>query len=70
MIVTGELISFNSTAYTAVVELHGSGGRRVTVPVCRGLTSTVMVVGRTVAVWMGSEGGSLVDAVLFAVWTP
>lgn len=69
MLYIGTLVSFNSTAYTAVVELRGSKWRRLTdIPCSRGLASAAFVAGRLVAVWMVGAGDSYGEAVVIAVW--
>lgn len=51
MVVKGVLKAFDSGAYKATVQVDGSIGYFLTgVPVARGIPSTEMVTGRTVAV--------------------
>jgi len=64
----GRLVSFDSGAYTAVVELRGSFVRRLTCAVSRGLATGEMVAGRSVAVWFSGAGDDPGEAVVVAVW--
>jgi hypothetical protein len=65
----GTLKAFDSTAYTATVQLTGSLGQWLTgVPVSRDVASGDMVAGRKVAVAQ-FDPANPADAVVVAVWT-
>ena len=69
MIVKGILKAFNSTLYTATVQVQGSLSVWLEdVPVSRGLPIAEMVTGRNVSVQF-HEAGNPDDAVVVAVWT-
>lgn len=64
----GILRSWDSTSYTATVQLSGSLAQWLRhVPVSRGLPSEKMTVGRSVAV-VFFDPSNPSDAVVFAVW--
>lgn len=65
----GVLKSFNSTPYTAVVQVQGSLAVWLAdVPVSRDIASGEMQAGRKVAVLFFDEGNEQ-DAVVLGVWT-
>jgi len=69
MIVKGILKAFNSTPYTATVQIQGSLSVWLEdVPVNRGIPTAAMVTGRNVSVQF-HEAGNPDDAVVVAVWT-
>ena len=69
MIRKGILKGFNSTPYTATVQIEGSLSVWLEdVPVSRGIASGEMVTGRTVVVIFMDESNPS-DAVVVAVWT-
>ena len=69
MIRKGILKGFNSTPYTATVQLQGSLSVWLEdVPVNRGIPTAEMVTGRNVTV-VFHESGNPDDAVVVAVWT-
>lgn len=69
MIVKGILKAFDSTPYTATVQIEGSLSVWLEdVPVSRGLPIAEMVTGRNVTV-VFHESGNPDDAVVVAVWT-
>jgi len=64
----GTLRSFDSTAYTAKIELPGSLGAWLEdVPVARNISSAEMTAGRSVAVLL-FDPSNPADAVVTAVW--
>lgn len=64
----GSLVSFDSTAYTAVVRLDGSAPQTVTgVRVSRAIPAAEMVALRRVLVVTGDHGDAA-DLVVIAVW--
>ena len=68
MWVAGEVVSFSSGTWTAVVEVRGSRQTRMTgVPVNRGIASADMVAGRRVLVYVGPDGAAGASCVV-AVW--
>ena len=69
MILKGILKAFDSTPYTATVQIQGSLSVWLEdVPVNRGIASGDMVTGRNVAV-VFLDPGNPSDAVVSAVWT-
>jgi len=69
MILKGILKAFNSTPYTATVQIQGSLSVWLEdVPVSRGLPTAEMVTGRNVSVTF-HDSGNPADAVVSAVWT-
>jgi len=66
--IAGVLVSFNSTAWTAVVDVRGGAPfqRLEGVPVNRGLASAALTAGRYVCIWLPAGLGA--EAVLLAVW--
>ena len=65
----GTLVSFDSTAYTAVVRPDGGNAQTLTgVRVSRAIASGEMVTGRRVLV-ATSDHGDPADLVVVAVWT-
>ena len=68
MLVLGKVISFDSTPWTAVVEIRGSRLQRmVDVPVNRGIASGDMVAGRLCLVYVAGDGKVEASCVV-AVW--
>ncbi len=68
MIVKGILKAFDSTPYTATVQIEGSLSVWLEdIPVSRGIPTAEMVTGRNVAV-IFLEAGNPDDAVVVAVW--
>ena len=68
-VVKGVLKAFNSTLYTATVQIQGSLSVWLEdVPVSRGIPTAEMVTGRNVTVVFLDPGNPL-DAVVSAVWT-
>ena len=70
MLRLGKLVSFNGTAWTAVVDLRGGVPHMQLsgIPVNRGLASAALVAGRSVCVWFSGDGFNAAEAVLIAVW--
>ncbi len=69
MIVKGILKAFDSTPYTATIQIQGSLSVWLEdVPVSRGIPTAEMVTGRNVTVQFHEEGNPS-DAVVSAVWT-
>ncbi len=68
-LLVGVLVSFNSTAWTAVIDVRGGVPfqRLEGVPVNRGLASAALTAGRYVCIWLPAASGA--EAVLIAVWT-
>jgi len=71
MLRMGKLVSFNSTAWTAVVDLRGGVpfAQLSGIPVNRGLAAAALVAGRSVCVWFSGSGFNAAEAVLLAVWS-
>jgi hypothetical protein len=68
MIVKGIIKAWDSSAYTADVQLLGSVSTWLTgVPVTRGIESADMVAGRPVAICF-LDPGNPADVVVLAVW--
>jgi len=68
MLVVGEVVSFSSGTYTAVVELRGSRRARMTgLPVSRAIASGEMVAGRRALVYVAPDG-AVGASVVVAVW--
>jgi hypothetical protein len=69
MLIRGTLVSFDSTAWTAVVRADGSAAQTLTgIRVSRAIPSGEMVAGRRVLVAAG-EHGDVGDLVVVAAWT-
>ena len=65
----GILKAFDSTPYTATVQIEGSLSVWLEdIPVSRGIPTAEMVTGRTVVV-IFLDSGNPADAVVSAVWT-
>ncbi|MEX0784231.1 MAG: hypothetical protein WD557_16445 [Dehalococcoidia bacterium] len=68
MLLRGTLVSFDSTAYTAVIRLDGSATQTLTgVRVSRAIASAEMVAGRRALLAAGDHGDAA-DLVVIAVW--
>lgn len=70
MLCMGVLVSYDGTAWTAVVNLRGGVPymQLVGIPVSRGLAAAAISAGRSVLVWFSGDGFNAAEAVVIAVW--